>query len=207
MASSSVGGSDSAVNQPQSEFDASAGEEVDSSANQEGAEPVSALAAIDKSKAKAGISDQLSVVAVDAADVVSAPKAVASSLVAVEPKVYSPTVVRKIEVKKERLAEDGSIYRSQEWVLAQEDAAYTAQVLGSYNEQTAKQFVQRNKGSAPQLYYVKTKYKGRDWFVVLYGAFDSKSLAGRALKQSAKAVQAQKPWLRSFSGIKNSFAK
>ncbi len=205
MASSSVGGSDSVANQPQSELNESAGKEVESSANQEDAESVSALVPIDKAKAE--ISDQLSVVVADAADVVSAPKAVASSLVAVEPKVYAPKVVRKIEVKKERLVEDGSIYRSQEWVLAQADVAYTAQVLGSYNEQTAKQFVQRNKGSAPQLYYVKTKYKGRDWFVVLYGAFDSKSLAQRALKQSANAVQAQKPWLRSFSGIKNSFAK
>lgn len=129
----------------------------------------------------------------------------------VEPLV-KPAIARKIEVKKERssvsskvIAEHDASYRSKAWVLSQADTAYTAQVLGSYNEETARKFVQRQKAAAPELYYVLTEYKGRAWYVVLFGTFESKRLAEQALKASSRGVKSQKPWLRSFAGIKASF--
>ena len=126
--------------------------------------------------------------------------------------LVKPAIARKIEVKKERsslsskvIAEHEASYRSKAWVLSQADTAYTAQVLGSYNEETARKFVQRQKAAAPELYYVLTEYKGRAWYVVLFGTFESKRLAEQALKASSRGVKSQKPWLRSFAGIKASF--
>ena len=126
--------------------------------------------------------------------------------------LVKPEIARKIEVKKDRFTSssvvmagpDGS-YRSKAWVLSQADTAYTAQVLGSYNEETARAFVRRQKAAAPELYYVLTEYKGRAWYVVLFGSFESKRLAEQALKASSRGVKSQKPWLRSFAGIKASF--
>jgi septal ring-binding cell division protein DamX/type II secretory pathway predicted ATPase ExeA len=90
-------------------------------------------------------------------------------------------------------------YRDQSWLRSQSADYYTMQVLGSHNESTARAFIDRS--GQPSLIYVQSEYKGRPWYVVLHGQFESKSQADAA-KQSLPSVLAQeKPWIRSFSGM------
>lgn len=94
--------------------------------------------------------------------------------------------------------------RSAKWVLEQSDSAYTAQVLGSYNESTAIKFVKRHIEDASALFYIESRYKGKPWYIVLHGVYPDKSEASSAVKGAARPVRQQKPWLRSYKGIKES---
>ncbi|WP_369820665.1 SPOR domain-containing protein, partial [Oleiphilus sp. HI0125] len=95
--------------------------------------------------------------------------------------------VIKVSVKKSQ--EDSSVFGG---------ANYTLQVLGSYNESTAQRFVESNQ--LPDLYYVRSTYKGKAWFVVLYGRFESAFDARSA--DLPDVVASQKPWVRSVDGLR-----
>lgn len=95
-------------------------------------------------------------------------------------------------------------FRSASWVKAQPDSHYAAQVLGSYSETTAKRFAQRLSGSDEQVVYIRSLYKGKAWFVVLYGQFQDKAEAKQKMAAAPPEVKKQKPWLRSFAGLKSS---
>lgn len=95
-------------------------------------------------------------------------------------------------------------FRAASWVMAQPDGHYAAQVLGSYSEGTAKRFAQKLSGSGEQVVYIRSLYKGKAWFVVLYGQFQNKAVAQQKMALAPVEVKKQKPWLRSFAGIKSS---
>lgn len=91
--------------------------------------------------------------------------------------------------------------RPAEWVRSQPPKTYTAQVLGSNSEQAVQKFINSNKDARQELYYIKTRLKDKDWYVVLYGVYPSRSEANAALASAPKKIRDQKPWLRSFDGI------
>lgn len=100
------------------------------------------------------------------------------------------------------------LYRSKAWLLAQADSNFSAQVLGSFSEVTAKKFAQKllsNQAQhGQQVIYLRTRYKNKPWFVVLYGQYSNKSDANKAVKNAPTIVVRQRPWVRSFAGIKSS---
>ena len=96
-------------------------------------------------------------------------------------------------------------FRTKDWVLSKALTNYTAQLLGSYNEETAVQFIK--KSGVLDLYYLKTLYKGKAWYVVFYGDFPSKKAAQKAVSVAPKVVQDQGPWLRQFQGVLLSYSK
>jgi septal ring-binding cell division protein DamX len=104
----------------------------------------------------------------------------------------------------EETAEQTGPRRSASWVRAQSKSAFAAQVLGTYTEQTAREFVTSMPTAVDDIYYVETRYKSKPWFVVLYGVFPDRAAAARALQSAPVRVQNQKPWLRSFDGIRAS---
>ena len=97
-------------------------------------------------------------------------------------------------------------FKSNEWLMTQRDDNYSAQVLGSYNESTAIKFIEGMKG-LDDLFYVQSIYKSKAWFVVLYGQYESKAQAKAGLAVSPDGVRRQKPWLRSFKGLKSSISQ
>lgn len=110
-------------------------------------------------------------------------------------------------VVKEKLSKKFESFRSKSWVASQSSTNYSAQLLGSYREETAIQFIERAGVVDPELYYLKTLYKGRDWYVVFYGSFTSKKAAQGVVSVAPMVVQKQGPWLRRFDGILNSYSK
>jgi len=98
-----------------------------------------------------------------------------------------------------------SFYRDRKWAESQVSTNYTGQVLGSYNEQTALQFIGRVDREKNKLFYLKTRHKNKDWYVVFYGQYTTKKAAKSAIKKAPKLILMQKPWLRNFRGISMSY--
>ena len=106
--------------------------------------------------------------------------------------------VKKVSVTKE--GKRHPAFRDVFWVESQSKDSHTFQVLGSYNESTATRFVEQV--GLQDLYYVQSSYKGKPWFVVLYGVFPDITAARRAGMALPLRVAREKPWIRSISGLK-----
>lgn len=91
--------------------------------------------------------------------------------------------------------------RPADWVRSQAPKAYTAQVLASVSEDAVRKFISSNKDARAELYYIKTRLKGKDWFVVLYGVYPNRSAATAAMAKAPKKIRDQTPWLRSFDSL------
>ncbi len=112
---------------------------------------------------------------------------------------------------------DKPFFRTKSWLKSLSGESYTAQVLGSHNEQTAVKFAiklksqlaqdKTNSQNSVEVYYLKTLYKQKDWYVVIYGVFPDKSAASQALKSAPEVVRKQKPWLRRVDAILKSYPK
>ena len=86
------------------------------------------------------------------------------------------------------------------WILALPAEFYTLQLLGVRDEQSARQFIARYPSLSDIAYY-KAQYKGKDWFVVIYGQFPTKAAATVAVKKLPQPLQKSQPWTRQFSAV------
>ena len=93
-----------------------------------------------------------------------------------------------------------SRFRSDEWVLSQQNGAYTIQVLGSRNEQTAIKYIESER-SLEELVYIESLYKEKPWFVVVLGVYPDKTAAKVKMNKLPSSVKKQKPWIRSLKGL------
>lgn len=93
-----------------------------------------------------------------------------------------------------------------QWWLRQNPKSYTLQLLGTYNLDTVKDFI-KEQGSVSVFSYFKTKHKGRDWFVVVYGLYSNRSEAIDAAESLPKDLRKLDPWSRSVRGIQQDIKK
>ena len=115
---------------------------------------------------------------------------------------------KKIEVISEQEPESheyrpgtGKIYR-ENWLLTQNSAYYTIQILGVRNEKRLQDFVEENISSKEHnIAYYQTSYKGKDWYPLLYGVYASKTEASSAIKELPPTVQKVSPWIRRMSSV------
>lgn len=119
----------------------------------------------------------------------------------------STPVVDNASISNQTISIKPKGFKSKSWVMSQSSTNYSAQLIGSYSEETAIQFIDKAGVIEPELYYLKTLYKGRDWYVVFYGSFSTKKAAQDAVSTAPKVIQKQGPWLRRFEGILNSYPK
>lgn len=91
-------------------------------------------------------------------------------------------------------------YQSISWLLGHSPSSSVIQLLGSYSEDTAVKFLKTYKTLG--FFYVKSTYKGKEWYVVLDGPYDDKTLARDRINDYPKAIQKQGPWVRAVSGFK-----
>ena len=85
-----------------------------------------------------------------------------------------------------------------EWYASRPSGHYALQILGTRSESSAKAFVSKNGG---EYRYFKKLHQGQPLYVVTYGQFSSRAAAQAAVKSLPAAVQAGKPWPRSFASI------
>ena len=84
----------------------------------------------------------------------------------------------------------GDIVRSDGFVI---------QLSGSYSERLALDFVRRFPSLS--LYYTRSTYHGKPWFVVLAGPYPGADAARDALAEFPERLQKGGPWIRRASGL------
>ncbi len=90
-------------------------------------------------------------------------------------------------------------FRSAGWVKSQNPSHYLVQLLGSYNETTARRFLKQYSDAG--FFYIQSTYKGKAWFVVLDGPYPDKAKANRAVASMPEKIRKMTPWIRSVKGV------
>ncbi|MGR0280240.1 SPOR domain-containing protein [Marinomonas dokdonensis] len=93
-----------------------------------------------------------------------------------------------------------------QWWLTQNPNRYTLQLLGTYNLNAVKDFI-RSQGSVDVFSYFKTIHNGRDWYVVVYGAYGNRSEAIGVVETLPRDIRDLNPWARSVRGIQDDIRK
>lgn len=91
-------------------------------------------------------------------------------------------------------------FRDRPWLMSRPASRYTIQLLGSYNEQTARTMIDETE-ELQGLWYVKTLRKGQDWFVVLYGEYPDRAAARAAVDGFPAPIKKLQPWVRQFRDV------
>ena len=90
------------------------------------------------------------------------------------------------------------------WYSSRPAGNYALQILGTRSESSARAFVSKN---GAEYHYFKKLHQGQPLYVVTYGQFSSRAAAQAAIKSLPAAVQAGKPWPRSFASIQQEAAR
>ncbi|WP_313027180.1 AAA family ATPase [Pseudomonas lopnurensis] len=90
------------------------------------------------------------------------------------------------------------------WYASQPGTNYLVQVLGTRAEKNAQALVQQHGGS--YRYFVK-QHQGKPLYVVTYGNFANRAAAVAAVKSLPAALQAGKPWVRSFASVQQEISQ
>lgn len=94
-----------------------------------------------------------------------------------------------------------SLAHREDWLLAQDAARYTLQLLGTRNEDAARKFIEQLALPAEKVSYYKGLYKGGDWYVVLYGSYSSRSAASADIATLPETLRAANPWPRPMKSV------
>ncbi|WP_404368289.1 AAA family ATPase [Marinobacter sp.] len=77
---------------------------------------------------------------------------------------------------------------------------YTAQYIAGYEETTVLSFLARHE-DVDGLRYTRSERKGRPWFVVFYGKFESPGAVREALASLPSGLSQQDTWIRSLESF------
>ncbi|MGB0664571.1 MAG: SPOR domain-containing protein [Pontibacterium sp.] len=91
-------------------------------------------------------------------------------------------------------------------LLQLEPQGYVLQLLGARNIASIKTFVER-WGTMDDLYVFETVYKGKTFFVVIYGQYTSRDSAKTGISELPSSIQALRPWARSLRGVQEDVQK
>jgi DamX protein len=127
-----------------------------------------------------------------------------------EPAATKPSTqkqpVKKTDTKTAKATSKPGSLPDKDWILGQDPAHFSLQILGSRNEQILKKYIDANKIAVNAKRY-KVLFKGNDWHVLIYGSYKTREHAKSAIRQLPKSIQANKPWIRTFKDIQAEIRK
>ncbi len=92
--------------------------------------------------------------------------------------------------------------RREAWLLAQNPAGYTIQLLGVRNEQSLLAFVADHRlDSTGQVAYYRSRFRGGIWFPLVYGAYPTVDAARGAIAGLPQQIRKTSPWIRKMSAV------
>ena len=92
------------------------------------------------------------------------------------------------------------------WIMAQNPSYYTLQIIGLRNEKSVQKFAKKHHLLNKVAYY-KTKYRGKRWYPLLYGAYPTRKKALSAINELPKEIRKLSPWTRKLSSIQQAIRK
>ena len=135
---------------------------------------------------------------VKAPEVVKAPTVVAEA-----PKKPTPpkVVPSKPAPKSSTWVDKGS--RREATLMAKPANHYTLQMMGSLDEASVKGFIESQTTNRADLSYFESRYKGKPWYVVVYGDYADRDKAQAAIQNLPSALQKQRPWAKNFQSVQS----
>jgi len=92
------------------------------------------------------------------------------------------------------------------WLIAADPQHYTLQLLGASRASLAHQFITLH-GLQGNVALVKTLRNGKEWYVLLYGAYVTKQEARAALANLPDPLKKASPWLRSIASVRSTMVE
>ncbi|MBB1487931.1 AAA family ATPase [Oceanospirillum sediminis] len=127
-----------------------------------------------------------------------------------EPAEQKSVVVAESEPEKPASAtttsKSNSPYKQEDALLKLNKNQYTLQLLGTQIENNAIKFI-GGLNSKKNVRYFETVYKGKPWFVVIYGEYQDRDSAIASIPKLAAELQARKPWARSIASVQADIRK
>jgi DamX protein len=91
--------------------------------------------------------------------------------------------------------------RREAWLLAQQGALYSLQLLGSRSEESVVAYIHRYRLDPSLSAYYRGAYRGSDWYVLLYGIYPDRQAELEARADLPAAVRKAKPWPRDLASV------
>lgn len=124
----------------------------------------------------------------------------------VKPAVVKPTPTPKPPVASTATAQPASPYKQEAALLKLASTQYTLQLLGTQIENNAIKFID-GLNNKKNVRYFETVYKGKPWFVVIYGEFTNRDAAIASIPNLPAELKDRKPWARSIASVQADIRK
>ena len=95
-----------------------------------------------------------------------------------------------------------SPYLREKELMSWDAKNYTLQMLGARKQRSVVQFIESQK-NRDNFYYFSTIYKGKPWYVVVYGRYANRDKAIAATKSLPADIRKNNPWARSVQGVQD----
>jgi DamX protein len=131
----------------------------------------------------------------------STPSTLASAVGANLPSTPTPATMPHADLVPANLLGRGDI-KGEGWLLRQNANAYTVQLMGSYDYVTLKKFLAQYSLTGNEIAMLKTVYNGKDWYVLVYGIYPSRTQAQTGIDSLPNSLrQNTQPWIRKLENI------
>jgi len=98
--------------------------------------------------------------------------------------------------------------RREKWLLSQEPAHYTIQVLGVSYEKSMLEFINKNQLlKKNEIAFYESTFNGKPWFQLLYGIYPTRQDARLAAEKLPENIRQTGPWIRRLSGVQQTIEK
>lgn len=94
----------------------------------------------------------------------------------------------------------GDGVKSVDWLLRQDPAAYTIQLLSTSDKAALLSFIRRHQLKR-ELAYFETSREDRQWYSLVYGIFSSPGNARTAAEKLPPSLRDQRPWIRKVADV------
>lgn len=94
---------------------------------------------------------------------------------------------------------DEGIYRPG-WLLNLSPGRFTLQILSTSKENTIHKLVKKHALNHKAAYY-HTFYKGKNWYTLTYGIYESSEAAEKAIYNLPQEIRKNAPWVRSLLSV------
>lgn len=125
---------------------------------------------------------------------------------AATPASEKPQAVAKPEPEPKPATKPTSPYKQEAALLKLTSTQYTLQLLGTQIENNAINFI-NGLNSKTNVRYFETIYKGKPWFVVIYGEFTNRDAAIASIPKLPAELKDRKPWARSIASVQADIRK
>lgn len=114
------------------------------------------------------------------------------------------TITKQATIAKSKIKtnhKQGLSFKAHEkHILALPGNYYTLQLLSVNDESKAKQFLAAHNLENKAHYY-KGHFKGKDWYIVVYGSYANRTDAQKALEKMPMAIKKLRPMAREYANI------